>query len=173
MSSKTYRTRKIFLIPFAIDMILLFVVIILSLAIGGTPQESIILIIVFIPLAYLFLESLVRKTVVAPQKIIIKKLFRKKELQWADITNVDIMVVRKKVYLLLTSTQGFHILSNAYADFTAMARDIADNAGTEKVEGRVREFLENPVRRIADIVSTWLAAVILVGIIYFKLIQNM
>lgn len=157
------------MVPFAIDMALLFVLIIMSFSTSGTPQESIILILVFIPLAFLFLELTVRKTVVDLEGIKIRKFLRKKELQWRDITNVDLMIVRKKVYLLLTSTKGFHVLSSAYADFTNLVHDIIRGAGDDKVEERVQEIFQSPVKRIADAVTAWFAVVILIGIIYLKL----
>jgi len=88
-----------------------------------------------------------------------------------DITNVDLMVVRNKVYLLLTTTKGMQILSNAYADFTGLIDDVIGYVGDDKVEDGVRGIRERPVKRISDIVMTWIGAMILVGVIYFKLSQ--
>ena len=160
-------------------MVLLVVLIIVSLTVGDTPQEAIVLIIVCIPLAFLFFEAFFREVVITPRGVVIKKFLRKKELQWADITNVGSMIVRKKVYLLLTSTKGFHILSNAIGDFTALVAEIVERVENTRVEGEegdkveqgVRELFQNPVKRVADVVTTWIAAILLMGVVYFKLIH--
>lgn len=179
LSTRTYKTRKSFLIPFAVDMALLFVLIIISLAIGGAPQETIVLVIVFVPLAWLFFEALFREAIITPEGVVIKKFLRKKELQWGDITHIGSMIVRKKVYLLLTSTKGFHIISNAFGNFTALVGDVVEGVESvkvegvegDKVEGGVQELFQNPVKRVADVAATWIAALLLAGVVYFKLIH--
>ena len=168
MSESTYRVRKNFLIPLVLDTILLFVLVLVSLLRGTFPAETIVLVIIFIPLFYLFIESLIRKTSVGAKGIRIKKLFRVRTLQWDDITNVDVMIIRKKVYLLLTTTKGFHVLTNTYEHFTALVKDIVDRMDKEKIEDRVLDMAEKPVRRVADILAAWIAVVILSAVIFLK-----
>ena len=168
MSESTYRARKTFLIPLVLDTILLFVLVLVSLLRGTFPAETIVLVIIFIPLFYLFIESLIRKTFVGAKGIRIKKLFRVRTLQWDDITNVDVMIIRKKVYLLLTTTKGFHVLTNTYEHFTALVKDIIDRMGKEKIEDRVLDMAEKSVRRVADILAAWIAVVILSVVIFLK-----
>ncbi len=117
MSVNTYRVRKQFLVPLTLDLVLLFLLIAISLFTKATPAEMVILVVIFIPLLYIFLESLFLETSIGDKGVSIKKFLRGKELSWNDITNVDTMTVGKKVYLLLTTTKGFHILSNTHGDF--------------------------------------------------------
>jgi hypothetical protein len=142
----------------------------ISLCTGNFPVETIILVIIFIPIFYLFMESSIRQVSVEAHGIKIKKLFRGKKLEWKDITNVDSMVVRKKVYLLLTTTKGFHVLTNTYEEFTSLVKAITDHIDEAKVETRVRDMVDTPVRRVSDILMAWVAVVIIAAVILIKYI---
>lgn len=170
MSESTYKTRKAFLIPLILDTLLLFVLVLVSLFTGSFPAETIILVVIFIPLFYVFIESLIRKTSVGEKGIEIKKLFRGKKLEWKDITNVDAMIIRKKVYLLLTTTKGFYVLTNTYEKFTTLVKDIVNRVDEKKVEIMVRDMADKPVMRVADILGAWIAVVILAAVILMKFI---
>jgi hypothetical protein len=169
MSVNTYRVRKQFLVPLTLDLGLLFLLIAISFFTNATPAEMVILVVIFIPLLYIFLESLFLETSIGDKGVKIKKFLRGKELSWNDITNVDTMTVGKKVYLLLTTTRGFHVLSNTHGDFYSMVSDLSRHVDGERVEESVRTVVEEPVKRRSDIVSSWLAAIILVVVICLKI----
>lgn len=168
MPEVTYRVRVTFLIPLILDALLLFALVLISLFRRTFPAETIILAIICIPLVCLLLELLVRVVSVGAKGISIKKLFRVKTLQWGDITNVDVMVIRKKIYLLLTTTKGFHILTNTYDNFTTLVQDITGHLHAEVVEQRVLEVADTPIVRRADILAAWIAVAMLVGVISLK-----
>jgi len=164
-----YGARKHFLIPLILDTLLLSVLVIISIFQGSSPAETIILVIIFIPLFYLCIESSNRRVFVKAKGIRIKKLFRERSLRWEDITNLDAMVIRRKVYLLLTTTKGFHILTNTYENFTTLVSDIIDHMDERKVESKVLEITEKSLVRRADILTAWIAVAILVTVIALKL----
>jgi len=165
----TYRVRKQFLIPLTLDLGLLFLLIAISFFTMAIPAEMVILVLVFISLLYIFLESIFLETSIGDKGIRIKKFLRGKELSWNDITNVDTMMVKKKVYLLLTTTKGFHVLSNTHGDFYSMVSDLSRHVDSERVEESVGTVIEEPVKRRSDILSSWLAAIILVVVICLKI----
>ncbi len=170
MGSSTYTTRRSFLVPFSLASLLLLVLLVLSLFDRAFPPEVVILTIIFIPTLYIFLGSIRRKTIVGSDGVRIRKLFREKHLLWEDITNIDVLLVRKKVYLLLTTTKGFYALANAHGNFPSLVRDITDHVDKEKIEASVQDVIENPVARISDVVSSWLVCIILLGVIVLKVI---
>ncbi len=102
----------------------------------------------------------------------IRKFMRKKELRWEDITHIGAMVLRNRVYLLLTTVKGFYILSNAYERFSTLVGDLVGHMSAEKVEEDVKRQIEHPARNIADIVMTWIVAMVLAGIIFIKLFAS-
>jgi hypothetical protein len=82
---------------------------------------------------------------------------------------VGCVILRKRVYLLLSTARGFIILSNAYEDFSVLIRSIIEQVGPEKVEEEVRALGESPAKNPADIISLWFAGVVIFGLIILKL----
>lgn len=169
MDSKSYKIRKSFLIPLSVDAFFLLVLLVISLFTDSHPAERIVLTVILVPLIYILIEVTVREAIISDEGIRIKKFLRQKSLEWKAITNVDTVAVRKKVFLTLTTTKGFHVLSNSYGDFTGLVKDIIRHLGDEKVEGRVKDIVAQPIRKISDIVGAWVAALLLAVIIYIKL----
>ena len=81
------------------------------------------------------------------------------------------MIIRRKVYLLLTTTKGFFILSNAYENFPGLIRNLVERLSPDKVEEDVRAQGENPVKNRTDMISLWFAVVVICGIILLKLLR--
>jgi hypothetical protein len=172
MYQNIYKIRRSFLIPFTVDFILLFFLLLLSYFLKGPHLEKIALTGIFISVLCVFFESLSRKVLTGDQGIMIRKFLRNKELRWEDITHVGALTLRKRVYLLLTTVKGFYIISNTYEKFSSLVRDVADHMDEEKMEEEVRKQIEHPVKNISDIVMTWFTASVLVGIIIIKLFSS-
>ena len=106
------------------------------------------------------------------QGIMIRKFMRRKELRWEDITHIGALILRNRVYILLTTVKGFYILSNAYDKFSILVGDLASHMDNEKVEEEVRRQIEHPAKNTSDIIMTWFTAVVLAGIIMIKLFTS-
>ncbi|MGZ3579902.1 MAG: hypothetical protein ACXU9I_00630 [Syntrophales bacterium] len=172
MYQNVYRIRRSFLFPFLVDFILLFFLLLLSYFLGGSKLERILLTAIFIPVLYVLVESSFRMVQTGDQGIMIRKFMRKKELRWEDITHIGALILRKRVYLLLTTVKGFYILSNGYEKFSTLVSDLVGRMDSEKVEEEVRRQIEHPAKNISDIVMTWFTAVILAGLIITKLFTS-
>jgi len=172
MYQKTYKIKKAFIIALAVDVILLTLLLLLSLFFGGSAGESIVIAVITVPACLFLLEAASRKVLTGNQGIMLRKFFRKRELLWGDITQVGTVILRKRVYLLLTTIKGFHILSNAYADFHGFLREIMDHISGDKIDKDILKMIENPINKISDIVSAWFGAVFLVAIMVLKLITH-
>ncbi len=133
------------------------------------PVERIVLTVVFIPLCLVFIELLMRQIETCESGIKIKRFIKKKELLWSDITELGSVILRNKVYIVLTTKKGFYVISNSYEDFTSLMKYIIDHLDKDKIEEGVSNLVLYPVRKVADIVSAWIAAVILLIIVFTKL----
>jgi hypothetical protein len=171
MPETVYRIRRSFTIPLAIDVFLLVTLLALSLAWKGSGTERIFLTVFFVITLLILLEAMNRKVIITEGGIILKKLMKTKELLWSDITHVGSLSLRSKVFILLTTKKGFHILSNAYEPFASLVQNIISHLDTEKieVEEEARMQMDKPTKNISDLVAVWVAAVVLSGIIYLKL----
>ena len=169
MYRNVYSIRRSFVVPYSIVVFLFIVLLLLSLFWKGYHLERVLLGVLIIPVLYVFFESLSRRVKTGDQGIMIMKFLRKKELSWQDITHIGAVILRKKVYLLLTTVKGFYILSYAYENFSTLVRDIVEHTDAEKVEKDVKKQVEHPVKNISDIIMTWITVAILIGIITMKL----
>ena len=172
MYQNVYRIRRSFLFPFFVDFILLFFLVLLSYFLGGSNLERILLTAIFIPVLYVLFESSFRMVQTGDQGIMIRKFMRKKELRWEDITHIGALILRKRIYLLLTTVKGFYILSNAYEKFSALVSDLVGHMDNEKVEEEVKRQMEHPAKNMSDIIMTWFTAMVLAGIIIIKLFAS-
>lgn len=169
MYRNIYSIRRSFVVPYSIVVFLFIVLLLLSIFWRGYHLERVLLGVLIIPVLYVFLESVFRKVKTGDQGMMIVKFLRKKELTWQDITHIGAVILRKKVYLLLTTIKGFYILSYAYENFSSLVRDIVEHVDTEKVEEDVRKQVDHPVKNSSDIIMTWFTVMILIGIISMKL----
>lgn len=169
MYQNVYRIRRSFLIPFFVDFILILFLLVLSYFMGGSKLERIFFTVIFIPVLYVLFESLFRMVQTGDQGIMIRKFMRRKELRWEEITHIGALILRSRVYLLLTTVKGFYILSNAYEKFPGLVSDFASHMDSEKVEEEVKRQVDHPAKNMSDIIMTWFTAVVLAGIIIIKL----
>jgi len=172
MYQNVYRIRRSFLFPFFVDFILLFFLLLLSYFLSGSKLERILLTAIFVPVLYVLFESSFRMVRTGDQGIMIRKFMRKKELRWEDITHIGALILRKRVYILLTTVKGFYILSNAYEKFSTLVSELVGHMDNEKVEEEVRKQIEHPAKNMSDIIMTWFTAAVLAGIIITKLFTS-
>ncbi|MEA2014293.1 MAG: hypothetical protein U9N38_03180 [Thermodesulfobacteriota bacterium] len=170
MTTKTYRTRRAFLLPILLNSLFLLVLLVISICNRTFPAEPVVLLAVFVPTLCIFLASARRRTSIDNDGVKIRKLFKERTLLWVHITNVDVISLHKKVYLLLTTTKGFHVIANSHEDFTSIVKDLVQHIDQEMVEDGVRDIIDHPVKRISDIIFAWVAFVLLLGAIVLKII---
>ncbi len=173
MSQRTYTIRRAFLIPLGVDTVLLLCLLALSLLAQGSTTERLVFAIFFFPSAYLFLESLRRRVTVDDEGIVLRRLWREKRVPWEGITSVGSLTVHRKVYILLTTTRGFFIVSNAYERFAELTDAIVSHVDPSRVEEAVRLQAGGEPLRSAHIAMAWIAAVFMVGIILIKVLPCM
>jgi hypothetical protein len=172
MATSVYRIRQALRAPLVLDSVLLLILIVISFLVKGSTPERILLTVVFIPLLYLCVEANTRKVETQGETIRLTRLFRTKELNWSNITDVGVVMMRTKVYAVLTTTKGFHVLSNSYENFYGLLRSIVDHVEKDRIEKEVLNLLENPVENRTNIFSAWAAAAFFCVIIFFKLFMN-
>lgn len=166
---RVFKIKKALLIPLSVDAGLVFILLLVSFFKRSSTMEIVFLMILMISFSILVLECIFREAAVSGEGLAIKKLLRRKRLGWGDITDVGALILRKKAYLVLTTTKGFHIISNAYDDYPALVRGIVEHVEAERVEESVKTLMDKPVRKIADIVSAWVGAAVLLVVLWVNI----
>ncbi len=165
-----YKINLALRIALIVSAVLLLALMILSLA-SGAPVEQMILTALLVVTAIVAVEASERVLIFSEDGLEIRKYFRTKQFSWAEITQLGFMVMRSKVYFLLTTTRGFYIFSNLLKDHSALVKSLADRLGSNKVEPEIQSYLEHPIERKSIVILMWLAVAILLAILITKLLK--
>ena len=169
MDSSTYTIRKTFLIPLGLAVLLSFILLASALFLQLPTAKTIILAAFLLPVCVIFAESSLRKVSITEDTIKINKLFRSKRLSYAELTAIDTIQVRKRVFVSLSSEEDFMILSNSYDQFGRLLAQLLSKVPETVVSDETKQLAENPPKKCSDIFSAWLAVAVLTLIIYVQL----
>ena len=163
-----HRIRKAFLVPLGLNTLLL-AMFLMFLVLTGDHLELLVVGLFFLITLGLFLESFFRQVQISAEGLSLRKLGRFKAVTWGEITHVGSLTIHKKVYLLLTTTRGFMIISNAYEGFAGLVGEIVAGVAPNRVEEEVRLLAGRNGAGNVQIVVAWIAALLLIGIMTLKL----
>jgi hypothetical protein len=170
MEQNIFKIKQAFLVPFNTIVVLLFFLFLLSLF-RGQMWEKIVLAVSFASTLMIAIEATKRKIIITNEGLKIEKFFRTKEFVWTEITHLDVVNLRNKIYFLLTTTKGFYFFSNLLENHALLIRSLVDKLGNERVEMEVKNYLDHPVERRSLIVMCWFAVLISTAFIILKLIS--
>jgi hypothetical protein len=173
MPEISHRIKKAFLVPLSIDVALLLLLLVLSWVTGTSSLERGVLCVLFLTALLVLAEAGKRAITIVTDGLRIRKFFKIKELLRSDITHIGCMIVRSRVYLLLTTKKGFYVISNAYERFPELIRALIELIPPEtvEIEEEVRAQIDRPVHNRSDLIAAWVAAAVLTGIVCLKLIS--
>lgn len=169
MVSSVYSIRKSFLIPLGLVVLLSSLLLVTAIILQLPMAKTIILAAFLLPACILFAESCARRVSIGEANIRVSKLLRGKQLSYADLTAVDTIQVRRRVFVSLSSENDFMILSNSYDRFGDLVRQLVDRLPEGVVSEETRALAENPPQKCSDVFSAWLAVAVLALIIYVQL----
>jgi len=164
--------RRTFLIPLGILLVLSLLLFAVILFKGEPLAKVVILGVIILPVAGFFFESAVRRFRILSDEVRVDKLFRKKSLPLAQITAVDTVLVKKRAFLTISTEDDFIILSNAYADFPLLVRTLLQRVPPATISEETRQMADSPPSKSTDIISCWLAVILLAFILYIQLMAG-
>jgi hypothetical protein len=161
--------RKAFLLP--LGLLLLLTLVLLAVVINqGQPTSKIVILgLIIIPIAILFLESISRRAIINEQGVTVAKFLRSKAIPFAEVTAVDTVQVRKRAFVTLSTERHFLILSNAYANFPALVHLLLLRLPDSVVSAETRQMAAAPPVKSTDVISCWLAVILLAIILYLQI----
>jgi len=169
MTMRIYTIHRALVLPLALNALLLLTVLVLTTVRPSTAAERALLAAALVPMAVIAVEASMRRVAVSDEGLVLRKFFKQRTFRWADITHVGALAVRRKVYLVLTTTKGFHVLSNAYGRFGDLVRDVLARMEAQRIEEGAREILEAAGGNRANLFAAWLAAALLLVVAAMKI----
>ncbi len=164
---RTYVIRRSFVIPMGLLVALTFALLVVCILQGQSLAKVIILAGLILPLAMLFVESALRRLVVDPDGITAIRVFRQRRLNFADVTSLETVRVRNRVFLtLMAGDDDFLIISNSYGDFPVLLASLVDAVPEGTITEETEQLTKKPPLRQADVFTAWFAVVALVYVLF-------
>lgn len=166
-----FQIRRTFLLPLGILLILSLLLLATVLIQGQPIIKAVILGILIVPISGLFFESFFRRIHFDDVAVTVFKPFREKSLKFEELTEVETLQVKKRVFLTLSTEEDFIIMSNAYADFPLLVNAILEHAPDQVITDETRKMAAHPPVKSSDIFSCWLAAILMVIILVLQFVK--
>ena len=168
-TKQVYSIRRSFLFPLGLLLLLTGALFVVCLLRGEPKAKLLILGLFMLPITVLFVESIFRRTMLTEDRVIADKLLRKKEMKYSEMTAVETVSVRKRVFLTLCAGDEFLIISNAYANFPRLVQSLLARVPAAAVSEETKQMAAAPPVKSTDVISCWLAVALLAFILYIQL----
>ncbi len=169
METRIYSIRKQFLVPLGLVVLLTLLLLISCLYLQLPMAKTLILAVFMLPAIIIFAESSVRRVVIDEDSILIRKLFRSKQLKYQDLTSIDTVLVRKRAFVSLSTEEDFVMLSNGYDHFDKLVDELLEKVPGAVISEETRQLKVNLPKKSSDIFSAWLAVLVLLLILFVQL----
>jgi len=165
----SFRIRKAFLIPLGL-LVAEIITLLASCIVFDQPiGKSIILAVIILPVIVLFVECLFRNTIIGDNQIKMRKLLRSKQINYADVTTVETILVKKRAFVTLCTADDCLIFSNAYSKFPVMINLLLGKIPEAAITEETAQMALAPPSKSTDILSCWMAVVLMGFILYAQL----
>jgi len=163
---RTFVIRRSFVLPLGLMIVLTLALMVVCVVQGQPIAKAVILGVLLLPMAALFLESAFRRLVVTDEGITAYKLFRQKTVLFPDVTSLESVRVRSRVFLTLSmGADDFLIISNSYAGFPDLVKLLVNAVPKGTVTEETEQLAHKPPVKQADVFTAWFAVVALIYVL--------
>lgn len=166
---QTFVIRRSFVIPLGLLLLFSLGLLLVSIDQGQPRAKQIILGVILLPGLLLFIESAWRKILLGPEELVAVRLLRRKTLRLAEVTAVETVTLRRRVFFTLCAGDEFVILSNGYANFPQLVQAVLERVPAAAISEETRTMAANPPVKTGDIVSAWIGAALVLLMLLVQL----
>ena len=161
--------RRTLVAPLGLLLVLMVVLMAVSIQHGQPLAKALFLLVFAVPVAMLLVESASRWLEVDATGITAHRLMRTRRLAFAEVTALETVRVRSRVFLtLVAGDDAFLVVSNGYADFPILVRLLVAALPETVVTDETRQLAAAPPQRYADVAMVWFAVVALVYVLIIQ-----
>lgn len=164
-----FNIRRVFVRSLGFLLLLLVVLEIVCLVQGEPAVKLGMLGIIILVVAALFSASVSRKLEVHTDRMVLHRFGRTRTLAFSDVSAVESLVMRKRVFLTFCAGDDFIILSNAYDRFAELVEVLLSRVPVQSISDDVRRVAAAPPVRHGDVLSCWLGIVLVLVILWHQL----
>jgi uncharacterized membrane protein len=165
----TFTIRRAFLVPLGLLLVVLIVLLAVCAAQGEAAGRMVLRGGLVLLVAGLFVENLFRRLEVDETAVRVRRWFRHQVLRYSDLTAVEAVALRRRVFVTLWQDERFLLISNAYGGFAGLLAALLRRVPREVVAEEAVRLAEDPPRHNGPVVVCWLAVLFSLLILYRQL----
>jgi len=165
----TFKIRRNFLLALGLTLLLLLVLLGVCVAQQEKTAKIVILVALTVPVLAIFAESVWREIRFLPDGLVARRLLRSRKIAYDQITAVDTVRVRRRVFVSLSTEADFLIFSNNYENFAQLLDCLQKRIPAGVVSEETRELMQQLPLKNHDLFSVWFAALAVLLVLYVQL----
>lgn len=154
-----FTIRRALLLPLGLLLLVQLALLIVAVFQGQPLNKSLFVGGVVLVLAGLLANNWLRRIELDDEGITVCRIGRKRRVLFADLTEVEAVCLRKRLFVTLWVGESFLLLTNAYGDAANLFRLLLQRVPSGLVSDEVEGLVENPPRHNGNIVVCWFAVV--------------
>jgi hypothetical protein len=137
----------------------------------GLTERGFLLALLLSPFFYLGAEILARRISIDPEGITVSKLLRSVRIQWSQITSLDAVQSRRKLFVILQPENGRPVLiTNTIQPFADLTERLMTFIPREKISTSATELLANPPSKHGLVIQAWIVCLVLTALVLGQLL---
>jgi hypothetical protein len=168
-AKETFTIRRAFLVPLGLLLVAQIALLAVGVVQGQTMGRTVLLGAIVFALGGLFTENLFRRIELDDQIITVWRLFRQKTRRFGDITALEAVALRGRVFFTLWRGEEFLLIANAYDRFPELAALLVSRVPGGVVSGEARQIAGDLPRNNGPVFIGWVAVVFSLLILWRQL----
>ena len=155
----TFTVRRALLLPLGLLLLVQLALLIVSVLQGQPPSRSLFVGGVVLVLAGLLVDSLFRRIELDDVGITAYRIGRQRRMLFADLTEVEAVCLRKRLFVTLWVGESFLLVTNAYGNMASLFKILLQRVPSGLTSEEAQGLMENPPRHNGNIVVCWFAVI--------------
>ncbi len=155
----SFTIRRAMLLPLGLLLVVLLALLVVSLLQGQPLNKSLFVGGVVLVLAGVLVDNLLRRIDLDAEGITVCRLGRKRRVLLADLTGVEAVCLRKRLFVTLWVDESFLLLTNAYGNVDTLFQVLLQRVPSGLASDEVQKVMGNSPRHNGNIIVCWFAVV--------------
>lgn len=154
-----FTIRRALLLPLGFLLLVQLALLVVSLWQGQPLSRSLFAGAVVVLLSALLTDNLLRRVELDEEGITVCRIGRRQRMLFADLTEVEAVCMRKRLFVTLWVGESFLLVTNAYGDVATLFDRLLQQIPSRLVSDEVKGLVEDPPRHNGNIIVCWFAVV--------------
>jgi hypothetical protein len=155
----SFTIRRALLLPLGLLLLVQLALLIVSVFQGQPLNKCLFVGGVVLVLAGLLANNLLRRIELDDEGITVCRIGRRRRMLFADLTEVEAVCLRKRLFVTLWVDESFLLLTNAYGNVDTLFQLLLQRVPSGLASDEVQEVVGNPPRHNGNIIVCWFAVV--------------